>query len=168
MSNVFTPKFIGKAAIVKATESVVSRGKAYNRHVQSVVLSCLAHTAQHGDWTLTSELIAANQTMPAKLIGFSERAMNATYDKKTGKFTYNEGASAKDIDMDKTSLENWFEFKAPAIDRTKDLVAIREALAKTLKTSVNANKVEANEESEILATLDALIEVRNVAEAEAA
>ena len=164
----FTPKFDGAAAIKKAIGSTVSRTNGLKNHNQHVVLSCLYHITIHGDWTLLASLCGDNTLLATRMIGYAEKHMHATFDKKAGRFDYAEGKSADDIDVEAAAKEKWFEFKAPVVDRTKELREIRDAVEKTLKASVKADKVAEIEQTEILATIDALIEQREQVKEEAA
>lgn len=157
----FTPKFIGMTAIKTAIASATNRETRLKRHMQHVVLSAMYHTVQHGDWTGVTKLIEGTKLLNARLIGYCETHMNATYDKKAGTITFNEGKNAKDIDLETAVKVNWFEHKNAPQDNSKELQEIRDAIAKTLKTSVKADKVAETEQNEILAQIDILIEARN-------
>lgn len=155
--STFTPKFVGTAAIKKAIGSTNNRQNALKSHNQSVVLSCLFHVKQHGDWTLLASLCDTNQLLASRMIGYSETHMNATYDKKTKRFDYHEGKSAKDIDVEAAAKQKWFDFKPEQKDTSKTLEEIKASVVKLFATSIKAGKATVDQQAIVSELFDTLI-----------
>lgn len=155
--STFTPKFVGTAEIKKAIGSTGNRQNALKNHNQSVVLSCLFHVKQHGDWTLLASLCDTNQLLANKMIGYAETHMNATYDRKAKRFDYAEGKSAKDIDIDAAAKQKWFEFKPEQKDTSKTLEEIKAGVVKMFAASIKAGKATADQQAIVAELFDTLI-----------
>lgn len=155
--STFTPKFVGTAAIKKAIGSTNNRQNALKNHNQAVVLSCLFHAKEHGDWTLLASLCDTNQLLASKMIGYSETHMNATYDRKTKRFDYLEGKSAKDIDVEAAAKQKWFEFKPEQKDTSKTLEEIKASVVKMFAASIKTEKATAAQQALVSELFDTLI-----------
>lgn len=153
---------IGSTAIAKGIKSCVRRSGTVQASIQHVALSCLAHTIEHADWTLSRDMIEgltkAKGTKTAKLIAWFDAFMQATYDSKTQSFTYDEDMCNADISLEMATAVNWFDFKAPPKDTTKNMHDMISAFAKAGDKSVLTGKVD----SETLSTMvESMMEIYN-------
>ena len=161
--------------IRKAIKSVVNRGTSWQNDVQSVALACLEHTKEHGNWTLSVELIdGITQVKGVKhtqLKMYFEAMMCATFDTDgEGKsiFTYDKGHNQNSIDMAMCEAVNWFDFKAPKANNAKNMDELIETFIKNIDKSVKAKKVSDAERDDminLLATYTATADVESVLKA---
>lgn len=145
-----------KTGIQKAIKSIVRRSGTLQSDIQAVALACLEHTKQHGDWTLSRELLegisATKGVKYNKLKQWFEAMMAASYVKGPNKemiFVYDEGRSAKDINLEMAAAVNWWDFKTEPKDNSKELEAIPELVARALAKSLKSGKVSDEEASAI-------------------
>jgi hypothetical protein len=155
-------------------KSVCNRSAGLQKDIQLVALGCLQQVRDHDNKSLAMELIEGitktKSQKSSKLTQWFEAFMHASYiyDEGKGKnvFAYDESKCHTDIVMEQAELVNWFDFKAPTEDKSKDLPEILESLTKTLKTSVTKSKVTLDESESILQTVRDLIAARTESEGE--
>lgn len=146
-------KYEGAANIRKAISSVCNRTSSVQNDIQQVAISCLAHCIQHGDWTLSAELIdgyskveGAGKTALRK---WHEAFMHATFDNKTASFTYDDGHDATTIALEQAAAVNWWAFKPEQDNTTKTFAEYAEQMRKNLVKGVKGGTVEADIAAEV-------------------
>ena len=155
---------VRKMGTEKAVASAIRRATGTQNFIQQVALLCLETTLTSGNWTPTADLITGisknRGVKSSKLQQFFEAMMQATFaydsEKKAWGFTYDDDKSAKDINMEMAEAINWFDFKTPPTDNTKELDAIIKQLTKALDASVETNKVSIDERNELVNACNAL------------
>lgn len=153
--------------IRSAIKSVCNRAGTLQDDIQKVAIACLEHTQEHGDWTLSVELIEGISrsvgVKSTKLTKFFEAMMCATLTKQddgTLKFVYDQGFSGQDIDISMAAAVKWYDFAAPKVEKAFDVAA---EIEKLLKRMNKAGAVEIDNEAvdaqlkALRAGIDALI-----------
>lgn len=140
----------GVSGIRKAIKSVCTRAGSLQDDIQAVAVATLKHTHEHGDWTLSVELIdglsQSNGVKKTKLTQWFESFMGATFGKDEGTgnnvFEYDKGRNASDINMEQAEAVKWYDFKSEKASVAKDLQAIVKQFVKAGQKSVKAGKME--------------------------
>jgi hypothetical protein len=134
-------------------KSVIGRAKSWRNDVQQLAVATLNHAHVHGDWTILRDLVegvsqsdGVNKTALKNWAEhFTGAELTAVKDPKTSKselkFLFPEGKGVKDIDVEAAAAVEWFKYRNPPADKSKDLDEIREALVKMLLASVKTEKV---------------------------
>jgi hypothetical protein len=174
MSIVIRKQFKTVEGIRAGIKSVLSRGNKWANDVQAVAVACINHAKEHGDWTLSRELVdgitKVNGVNKSKLGLWFCTFMHADYvenDKGEMMFAFHEGKGVKDIDVEGAYGTNWYDIKPPQKDNSKTLEEVRDAVQKMLATSFKNDKVTEAEGEEVMAVFQRLIEARATAEAQA-
>jgi len=164
--------FSNAEGIRKSIKSVCGRAATLQADIQQVALACLEHTINHGDWTLSRDLIegisASKGVKFSSLKQWFEAFMHASYTEDgdgNPVFVYDEGKGQADISLEQAKVVMWYDFKPPKRDTSKTLEDIRDSVAKMLKTSLKKGKVDEYESDTIMEVFATLIEARE-AEAE--
>lgn len=144
--------------IRKGIKSVCTRAASLQGDIQRVAVATLAHTAQHGDWTLSVELIdglsKANGVRKSALTNWFENFMGATVEKDTSGntvFIYDVGNNHETIKLELAQAVNWYEFKKDPVDNTKTFEELAAAFIINAAKSVKTGKVS-HEELELAKT----------------
>lgn len=135
--------------IRKAIKSVCNRAKTLQDDIQQVAIATLAHTVEHGDWTLSVELVdglsQSNGVKKAKLVQYFEAMMGASFGRDANidrnVFEYDEGKNASTIDLDIAKAVKWYDFKVEGKDTSKTLEEIMRYVHGQLAKSLKSGKV---------------------------
>lgn len=138
--------------IRKGIKSVCNRAVSVQSDIQRVAYATLAHTAEHGDWTLSVELIdglsKVNGVRKQSLTNWFEAFMGATVEKDNeGKtvFIYDDGRNHASIMLEQAQAVNWYDFKKAPVDNTKDFEQLAAAFLNAANKSLKTGKVSHDE-----------------------
>ena len=100
----------GAANIKAAIDSIMRRGKKYDRDVQIAALSAMQHHIEHGDVTLINRLVAAMPTGSRvnALRAFIETFGAVRFDPESKMFVHVKGGVFR---LDEAMAVMWYEFK---------------------------------------------------------
>lgn len=170
MSVKISPKYNSVDKMRAGTKSVLSRAINWRKDVQLLGVATLDHAREHGNWTLARDLAegltTTNGVNKTACKRWMEHYMHAELtevpNEKTGKtelkFLFDEGKGVKDIDVEGAASVNWFDYKAPPTDKSKNIDQVREALVKLFVASAKTAKIDVALAERVLEGFDTTVE----------
>jgi hypothetical protein len=158
--STFTPKHATVADCVKESGLIAKQQNTVANRIQHIATSLIYHVQESGDWTVIFPCIESitqcNGVNKQALVGYFESSMHASIEE--GVLTYDKGASASDIDMDKVSAVMWYNFKQPSSKAAaKSLGELLAQFEKGAKKSIKAGKVSEADAALVVSTIEGLI-----------
>lgn len=132
-------KYITLPEIDKAIGRIETRCRNTFKELHVINMSILAHVAEHGDYTVAEERVARitkiDGITKGKVTKWFEAFMHGEFDK--GSWSYDEGASHRDINLEQADAVMWHHFKAdPKVTPAKTLAQLLDYVEKQGKKSV--------------------------------
>ena len=133
------PKYLDLKAIDTAIGRIETRYRNAHKELHVINMSILAHVAEHGDHTVAEERVTRitkiDGITKGKVTKWFEAFMHGEFEK--GSWTYDEGMSHRDINLDQADAVMWHLFPADNKPQAaKTLAQLLEYVEKQGKKSV--------------------------------